>query len=122
MEAYFGPQPTSSRDLPNPETWSRHFLQATAEALAGLRPVAQLRAATSVLVFERLRRTAQRTDRSRTLRPASPPMIRSVRVCEPADGVAEVAAVLRRGATYRAVAARIEGIDGGWRCVSFSVL
>jgi hypothetical protein len=43
--------------------------------------------------------------------------IRSVRVCEPADGVAELSAVVQVGTRYRAVAARLEGLNGRWRCV-----
>ena len=43
--------------------------------------------------------------------------LNSVHVCEPADGVAEVCAVVFTGARYRAIAARLEGLDGHWRCV-----
>jgi hypothetical protein len=40
-----------------------------------------------------------------------------VRVFEPADGVAELSAVVQVGPRYRAVAARLEGRNGRWRCV-----
>jgi hypothetical protein len=43
--------------------------------------------------------------------------LRSIRVCEPADGVAEVSAVVQIGPRFRAMAARLEGLDGRWRCV-----
>jgi hypothetical protein len=45
-------------------------------------------------------------------------MVRSIRVGEPADGVAEVCAVIQRGRRYFATAARLEGFDGRWRCVA----
>jgi hypothetical protein len=47
--------------------------------------------------------------------------VTSVHVSEPADGVAEIAAVIRRGPRFHAVAARLEGIDGQWRCVQLQI-
>src|SRR5882757_2701853 len=46
-----------------------------------------------------------------------PAVLRSIRVFEPADGVAEISAVIQIGPRFRAVAARLEGLDGRWRCV-----
>ena len=43
------------------------------------------------------------------------PMLLTVRVGEPADGVAEVCAVFRRAERVRAIAFRLEGLDGRWR-------
>jgi hypothetical protein len=37
------------------------------------------------------------------------------------DGVAEVSAVARRGGRAHAVAARLEGIDGRWRCTALQI-
>ena len=51
----------------------------------------------------------------------SPLVVGPVRVCEPVDGVAEVTAVARRGGRAHAVAARLEGIDGRWRCTALQV-
>lgn len=53
---------------------------------------------------------------------AGMPRLCSVRVSEPADGVAEVSAVVRHGARTRAVALRLEGMDGRWQCTVLSVL
>jgi hypothetical protein len=62
--------------------------------------------------------------------------VRSVRVCEPADGVAEVSAVVvgleavaatkgRTGAAgrrrCRAVALRLEGVDGRWMMTALTM-
>jgi len=52
---------------------------------------------------------------------AQPAVVRSVRVCEPADGVAELSAVVQAGARFRAIAARLEGLDGRWRCVRLQI-
>ena len=51
----------------------------------------------------------------------APLLVSSVRVCEPVDGVAEVSAVVRRGGRAHAVAARLEGIDGRWRCTALQI-
>jgi hypothetical protein len=39
-----------------------------------------------------------------------------VHVSEPADGVAEACAVVDTGPRRRAIALRLEGLDGRWRC------
>jgi hypothetical protein len=43
-------------------------------------------------------------------------------VDEPADGVAEVCAVVSHGERFRAIALRLEGIDGRWRCTVLQLL
>jgi hypothetical protein len=52
-------------------------------------------------------------------------VVRSIHVGEPADGIAEVCAVVSRpdadGPRFRAVAARLEGHSGQWRCVTLQV-
>lgn len=115
---FWSPQPTSRGELADPTSHARRFVQAVMEALAGRRPEAQLQSWLSPAVFGGIRRAVQ----TAAARPAGPtPSVRSVRVSEPADGVAEVSAVIRSGERYRAVAARLEGIDGRWRCVRLEV-
>jgi hypothetical protein len=41
-----------------------------------------------------------------------------VHVTSPFDGVAEVAATVRRGPRVTAVALRLEGLDGRWQCTA----
>ena len=48
-------------------------------------------------------------------------VVRSVHVSLPADGVAEVAALVRRGARSTAVALRLEGLDGRWQCTALEL-
>ena len=113
---FFDPQPTARRDLPDPEAWATRFLQAVVETLAGSRPSAQLQEWTSQAVRSQISRMRYDT-RWRT--PAGVvPLIKSVRASEPADGVAEIAAVVQRGAVYSAAAVRLEGFDGRWRTVA----
>jgi hypothetical protein len=44
-----------------------------------------------------------------------------VRLCEPADEVAELSAVIQTGRRCRAVALRLEGTNGRWRCVRLQI-
>ncbi len=114
----FGPSWSSRVDLPDPHTVGRRLITLALEAMAGRRPMTQLQPLTSLGVFAAL--TAGR-------RPAwctastSPLLIGQVRVCEPVDGVAEVSAVARRDGRAHAVAARLERIDGRWRCTALQV-
>ncbi|WP_460524828.1 Rv3235 family protein, partial [Flindersiella endophytica] len=47
--------------------------------------------------------------------------VRSVHVSEPADGVAEAAVHVQHGSRSRAIAVRIEGLDGRWRCTALEL-
>jgi Family of unknown function (DUF6459) len=119
-DGLFDPQPTSSKDLPDPRFWAGRLAQAVLEVSAGVRPVAQLRRWTSDEIYGQLRRRSNRTrlvairDEDRRRPPRV--VVRSVRVCEPADGIAEVCAVVHDGYRLRALALRLEGSDGRWRC------
>lgn len=113
---FFDRQPTSRRLLPEPEPWAARLLQAVLETLVGRRPAAQLQEWASPIVLAALAVVAGQ--RQWAAPNGSPPAVRSVRVSEPADGVAEVSAVAQRGERFFAVAARLEGLDGRWRCVA----
>ena len=117
----FDPQPTPRADLPDPRLWGGRLVQAMLEVDAGVRPVAQLRRWTSDPVYSRLRRRSHRSHFLQSRSPQTQPgrvWVRSLRVCEPADGVAEVSAVVQKGSRIRAVAVRLEGTDGRWRCTA----
>jgi len=116
---FFDPQPTPRRELPDPEPWATRFVQAVLETLAGCRPSVQLQEWTSPAVHAQVCRAAQ--ERRWISTAGALPAVRSVHVGEPADGVAEVCAVVQRGHRYRAVAARMEGFDGRWRCVALQL-
>lgn len=115
----FAVRPTGRGELADPESFGRRLLVAALEALAGRRSLHQLAGHLSPGVYSGLVRDLERPARTRAWR--TPPSVRSVRVCEPADGVAEVAAVVQDGARCRAVALRLEGLDGRWRCVRLQI-
>lgn len=109
----FGPRSTSRHDLPDPEAWARRLITAVLEAMDGLRPGNQLTRWVHPDLRERIERRGILA-RQRKQRPGGPLVIRTIRVCEPVDGVAEVAAVIGYRARVRALALRMSGIDGRW--------
>jgi hypothetical protein len=114
----FGPTWSSRADLPDPREAGRRLITMTLEALAGRRPLTQLQALTSLGVY-----TALTTGRrpSWCAQGTSPLVVGTVHTCEPVDGVAEISAVARRAGRAHAVAARLEGVDGRWRCTALQV-
>ncbi|MEP6761574.1 MAG: Rv3235 family protein [Sporichthyaceae bacterium] len=119
-EVEFGPQPTPRAALPEPRTWAGRFVQAVTEVLAGDRPASQLVRWTTTEVYD-----AVACRITSGARPGGPiparAVVRSVHVTEPADGVAEVSALVRRGIRCTAVALRLEGMDGRWQCTALEL-
>ncbi len=111
-DAGFDRQPTPRADLPDPRPWAGRLVLAVMETLSGRRPVQQLMAWTDDAVYAQVSRAVRR----RQPGDAVPRRLASLRVSEPADGIAEICAVLSGGDRSRAVAARLEGADGRWRC------
>ncbi|UOY01262.1 Rv3235 family protein [Blastococcus sp. PRF04-17] len=114
----FGPVLSGRADLPDAHLVARRLVTLTLEALAGRRPLSQLQPLTSPGVFAAL--SAGRRPRW-CAHGMSPLIVGAVRVCEPVDGVAEVSAVARRAGRAHAVAARLEGVDGRWRCTALQI-
>lgn len=112
----FGRLPTPRSELPDPRPWAARLVVATLEALSGRRPVQQLMPWTDDTVYAQLARTV----RSRRTA-GGPGVLRSLRLSEPADGVVEICAVICGTDRSRAVAARLEGSDGRWRCTALRV-
>jgi hypothetical protein len=114
----FDPLPTATRDLPDAERWARQMVQVIAEVLCGQRPATQLLRWTVPEVYDQVRTRTSAPRRPGTAPPRGP-RVGTVRVCEPADGVAEAAAVVHGPRRARAVALRLEGLDGRWRVTVF---
>lgn len=103
--------------LPDPRLPTERLAQAIVEVLAGARPAAQLAGLTSFEVLRFLTRGAGRLG-ARPGGPPQRPVIGSVRITEPSPGVIEASAVIHIGVRVRALALRLEGIDGRWRCTA----
>jgi hypothetical protein len=116
----FGPRPTRRAALPAPRTWAGQVVQAIVEVLAGVRPATQLVRWTTEEVYEEISSRVLVAHGSDT---EGPPrgVVRSLHVSEPADGVAEVCALVRRGARSTVVALRLEGMDGRWQCTAIEL-
>lgn len=120
-EAEFGPQQTGSHALPEARGWSSRFVQAVVEVLCGTRPVGQLVRWTSLDVYDAVCSLIAPPPAPGHRAPPPRAVVRSVRVTEPVDGVAEVSATVRRGPRTCAVALRLEGLDGRWQCTALEV-
>lgn len=113
--------PRCRRDtLPHPRPWTARLAQAMAEVLAGARPPGQLAGVATLEVLALLERNAGRLGARPGAR-AQRPVVGSVHVSEPRDGVAEACAVVDTGPRKRAIALRLEGIDGQWRCTALQI-
>jgi hypothetical protein len=113
-EADIGVRLTTTADLPSAERSASVLARAVIEVLSGRRPLGQLRVHCAPDVYAGL---ANRP----TFASASLPHLVSVRVCEPADGVAEVSVAFRRAERVRALAFRIQGVDGRWRMTALQL-
>jgi uncharacterized protein DUF6459 len=117
-EPDFGPAFSRRADLPAPGPAARRLVTVALEAFAGRRPMAQLQPVVTPALFTALtsrRRPPWCAEGTTAVR------VSSVRISEPVDGVAEVCAVARRDGRAHAVAARLEGIDGRWRCTALQI-
>lgn len=115
-----GPRPGGD-DL---QTWAARFAQGVVEVLGGDRPLTQLVRWTSRRVYVDLdRRVRLLTRLSGTDRRHGMirPQVRSVHVCRPTDGVAEVSVHVRHGHRSRAMAARLELVRGRWQCTALQL-
>ena len=103
--------------LPASRPFAHALVQRLLEVLAGLRPVSQLQRDTSFELYTELEETLAGSRRTVGPRPSRRD-VRSVHVQEHEEGVAEVCATVRRGGRVSALALRLEGVDGGWRCTA----
>jgi hypothetical protein len=110
------PRPHRPRGLPDPSAWGRRLLVGMIETAGGRRPLHQLAAMLSPSVSRGLGADFERAAQQGSVHWLHRAGLRSVRVAEPADGVAELCATLETGRRVRAIAMRIEEHQGRWRC------
>ena len=126
LNQYFAPQRTSTADLPDPETFLRNISRGVLEIFAGVREVDQLARWLTEDAYRKLVTRANLAARARSARgiPAKRPVhqIVSVRHSSPADGIVEGVVIVRGPSRTRAVALRLEGMDGRWRTTSLALL
>jgi hypothetical protein len=110
------PRPPVPRTLPDPSPWGRRLLIGLIETAAGHRPLQQLAAMVSPSVGRGLGAEFDRAVQTGARHWLHRATIRSLRVAEPATGVAEVCATVETGPRVRAIAMRLEEHHGRWRC------
>lgn len=113
--------------LADPTPLATNLARCVLEVLAGVRDLDQLARWLHEDVYRHLLRRSQQAARARRARsaPARRPAIavRRVLVQRPAEGVAEVVAIVDTGARVRALAMRLELFDGRrWRAHGVHVL
>lgn len=109
---FFDRQPTSTQDLAPAVPWAANLSRSIAEVLEGSRDASQL---TRWVTPEILTRLARRGTLARRYgHSAGATGVRTVRACHVRDGVVEVTAVIVVREQVRAMALRLEGLDGRW--------
>lgn len=126
VSAFFAPQKTPTWDLPDPEPFLRNLTVGVLEVFAGVREVEQLARWLTEEPFRKLVVRANLAARARSARgvPAKRPVHRilSLHHSSPADSVIEAVIIVQGPARTRAVALRLEGMDGRWRATSLALL
>lgn len=126
LAEFFAPQRTPSTSLPSPEPFLRNLTLGVLEVFAGVREVDQLARWLTEDAYRKLVARANLATRARNARgvPARRPThtIISVHESSPADGIVESVVIVRGPARTRALAVRLEGMDGRWRATSLALL
>lgn len=125
-EEFFGRQPTSSLDLPDPAPLIDNLTRCVIEILAGARELEQISRWVSDEVYLNLLKRVVIAARARQARGQAPKRpsvsIGTRRVTAPRDGVVEAVVVVHGRGRSRAVALRLEGLDRRWRATAIHVL
>jgi len=125
-EEFFGQQPTSASELPDPAPLLENLARCVIEILAGARDLEQISRWVTDDVYRHLLRRVVLSTRARqargerAVRPSF--ALGSLHSCAPRDGAVEAAVVIRGRARTRVVAIRLEGLDRRWRATAIHVL
>ena len=115
VELWLAARRTPTAELPAALPFARALVQGLLEVLAGVRPLRQLQPDTTPELYAVLERAVSRQRAPAGPRPGGR-AVRSVHVQEHPEGVVEICATVQRGLHAGALALRLEGLDGRWRC------
>jgi hypothetical protein len=113
--AWLAAERTATAELPASHVFARTLVQGVLEVLAGVRSIKQLRRDTSPELYASLAASLEGRDMPRGRRPDLR-AVRSVHVQERPEGVVEACATVQRDGRLGALALRLEGFEGRWRC------
>lgn len=105
---------------------ARSIAQAALEVLAGTRPLQQLSGALEPDCYLSLQHRAALTRKHAArgrgrVQPHRSPMVRSVRACAISESICEASIVVSEEQRCRAVAMRLERLDGMWRVTALEI-
>lgn len=120
-EEDFERRPTLRSELDDPRPFVAKMAQAVMEVVSGQRPAPQLIRHTSPQVYSVLARRALVSARRQPSGARRSAVVRRIRTCEPADGVVEACAVVVSHGRVRALALRLEGLDGRWLVTQLTI-
>ena len=117
------PAPVVVRVPPEHREWAATFVHAATEVALGLRSPAQLIRWTTMDVHATLQRRGSLAARARAagIYKAGKPHVRSLRICSVRPGIYEICAVVGDLDRVRAVALRMEDLDGRWRVTALEI-
>ncbi|HYI32526.1 MAG TPA: Rv3235 family protein [Glaciibacter sp.] len=123
---FFGHQPNSRSELPDPEPLLINLTRCVIEVLAGARELDQLARWVTDDVYRHLLKRVVLSARARAVkgqRAQRPSFsIGRISISEPRDGVIEAVVIVHTKVRARAVAIRLEGLDHRWRASAVHVL
>lgn len=126
QEDFFGHQPNSRTDLPDPEPLLINLTRCVIEVLAGARELDQLARWVTDDVYKHLLKRVVLSARARAVKGqrAQRPVftVGTISISEPRDGVIEAVIIVHTKVRARAVAIRLEGLDHRWRASAVHVL
>ncbi len=120
-EEDFDRRPTLRRELDDPRPFVAKMAQAIIEIASGQRPAPQVIRHTSPQVYSVLARRALVSARRQPRGARRGAVVRTIRLCEPADGIVEACAVVVSHGRVRALALRLEGLDGRWLVTQLTI-
>jgi len=122
----FGPQPTSTIDLPEPRDFTLRLVGGIIECVHGVREPGQFARWMTEDVYRAIAARARKVSvaQQQQRRAAERPMfsLGNAVMSSPRDGVVEASVVVHASPRVRAVAIRLEGYDYRWKATSFSML
>lgn len=125
-EEFFGHQPTSTSELPDPQPLVENLARTVMEILAGCRDIDQISRWVTDDVYRNLLQRVHISRRARAVKKQA--VVRPTfglgrtLISEPADGAIEAVVIIHGKARTRAIAVRLEGLDGRWRATAIHVL
>ncbi|MCU1601275.1 MAG: 3-hydroxyacyl-CoA dehydrogenase [Frankiales bacterium] len=114
-DAWLAGERTATAALPASHLFARHLVQGVLEVVSGVRAIKQLRRDTSPELYASLVELMEERPMPYGTRPGLQ-AIKGLHVQERPEGIVEACATVVRGNRFGALALRLEGFEGRWRC------